>query len=302
MEDSKIPVIAVVGPTASGKTAFAISLASKLNGEIVSADSMQIYKGMQIATAKPTKEEMALIPHHLIDFLDPGVAFSAADYVKLAHEKIHDIYSRNKQPIIVGGTGLYVDSLLQNISFAENAFDISVRTELYRLHEEKGLDFLLDKLAAFDPESASRLAGGKNPKRIIRAIEIYQVTGITMTEHNNRSKTKDSIYGVLKIGLSYRNRQWLYDGINNRVDKMMDSGLLEEAKAIFSKLGDTAVQAIGYKELIPFFKKEKTLDECIEMLKMQTRRYAKRQITWFKKDPDIHWIYMDDYKEVENCV
>lgn len=293
--DNSINLISVIGPTASGKTGLAVELAKHFNGEVVSADSMQIYKGMQIATAKPTPQEMQGIKHHLIDFLQPDQTYSVAMYVNDAKKCISDIHSRGKLPFLVGGTGLYVDSLLNNVKFSEEERDRKICDELNEIYKAQGVDALLDMLSEFDDESARRLKAEKNPKRIIRAIEFYKTTGKTITEQIENSKLEPSPYNTIKLGLNFKDRQILYDRINKRVDLMLDNGLLDEAKKVLSNnLSQTSVKAIGYKELIPYFNCEKTLDECVENLKRETRRYAKRQITWFKRDKEINWLYVDE--------
>ena len=300
--DNKIDVLAVVGPTASGKTKLSVELAKALNGEIVSADSMQIYKGMDIGTAKPTFEEMQGIPHHLMGFLDSKENFSVAIYVEMAHKIIADINSKGKLPIVTGGTGLYVDSLLNSIKFFDNTSDDSIREKYSKLLEEKGLDFLLEKLKKIDYETYEKLLEQRNAKRIIRALEFFEVTGKTISEQNRLSK-QDSPYNPIKIGLTCRDRQVLYDRINLRVDLMLKDGLLEEAeKVLNSDLSNTAEKAIGYKELIPYFNGESSLDECVEVLKMNTRRYAKRQLTWFRRDQEINWIYIDEHNSFKDIL
>ena len=298
--NNKIKLITVVGPTASGKTRLGVELAKRYGGEVISADSMQIYKGMQIATAKPTVKEMQGIPHHLMDFLEPNQTYSVAMFVDDAKKCIEDISSRGKIPVIVGGTGLYVDSLLNNISFHESQRDTELSEKLRELYYTEGVDYLLDMLRKFDGESAERLETEKNPKRIIRAIEFYKTTGITITEQNKNSKNEESPYSAIKLGLNFEDRQKLYDRINKRVDLMVEAGLLLEAKRVFnSELSFTSVKAIGYKELFPYLKGELPLEECIEKLKQETRRYAKRQITWFKRDKEINWLYPDKADSLE---
>lgn len=298
--NNKIKLITVVGPTASGKTRLGVELAKRYGGEVISADSMQIYKGMQIATAKPTVEEMQGIPHHLMDFLEPNQTYSVAMFVDDAKKCIEDISSRGKIPVIVGGTGLYVDSLLNNISFHESQRDTGLSEKLRELYYTEGVDYLLDMLRKFDGESAERLETEKNPKRIIRAIEFYKTTGITITEQNKNSKNEESPYSAIKLGLNFEDRQKLYDRINKRVDLMVEAGLVSEAKHVFnSELSFTSVKAIGYKELFPYLKGELPLEECIEKLKQETRRYAKRQITWFKRDKEINWLYPDKAESFE---
>lgn len=300
--NNKIPVLAVVGPTASGKTALAIKLAQKFNGEIISGDSMQVYKNMNIGTAKPTTQEQCMAKHHLIDFIEPDKSFSVADYVNLAHECIKDINKRGKIPIIAGGTGLYINSLIDNIKFTETESSPQLREQLRDKIEKEGIQSLLDELRQFDPVSADTLHPN-NKGRIIRAIEIYRLTGITMTEHIKRSKIEGSPYNPCIIGLNYKIRQNLYDKINLRVDKMMRDGLLTEAEYVLKNIkSPTAMQAIGYKEFIPYFSGDITLNEAVDNLKMNTRRYAKRQLSWFHRDNRINWIYWEDYDNAEQLI
>ena len=287
-----IPVLAVVGPTASGKTALAVELAKRLGGEIVSADSMQIYKGMDIASAKPTEAEKQGIPHHMMDFLPPETPYSVAEYVKAARACILEIHKRQKLPILVGGTGLYVDSLLTGTQFIETETDFDLRARLETEFDALGGEKMLEKLAAFDRDTAARLHPN-NRKRIIRAFEVYQLTGKTMTEALAASREKPSPFTPCYIGIAYENREILYDRINRRVDIMLENGLLAEARAFFQGTPDTAAQAIGYKELKPYLDGVLSLDEAVKNLKRATRNYAKRQITWFKRNPQIHWIYAD---------
>lgn len=288
----KIPVVAVVGPTASGKTSLGVQIAGLFDGEVVSADSMQIYRGMDIATAKPTAEEQNGVTHHLIDFLDPSVSFSVADYTELAHKVIADIHAHGKLPVLVGGTGLYIDSVLNDIAFTEIKSNPVLRESLHQFAEENGNGALLEKLRAVDPELAANLHEN-NVGRIVRALEVYEATGITMSEQQRRSREKPSRYRVLKFGLNYRNRAVLYDRIDRRVDLMMEQGLLKEAETVLASPMKTAVQAIGYKELSPYFKRQASLDDCLARLKLSTRHYAKRQLTWFLRDPETVWLYPD---------
>ena len=293
MSDKEKRIIAVVGPTASGKTALSIALAKELDGEIISADSMQIYKGMDIATAKPTPEEMQGILHHLMDFLDPGEQFSVADYVELAFSTAEDIFSRGRQPVLCGGTGLYVRSFLENIRFTEEKSDPVLREQLNERYRTEGGEKLLQELSSFDPETAARLHPS-NSKRIIRCIEIYRLTGKTMSQAVKESRQTPFPYDVFAIGIRYADRERLYDRINLRVDKMIEEGLVEEAKRFYSmQVGNTAAAAIGYKELKPYIDGICSLDEAAEHLKQATRHYAKRQMTWFRKDSYIHWIDAD---------
>ena len=291
---TKIPVAVICGPTASGKTSRAVSLCKRLSGEVVCADSMQIYKNLNIGTAKPTLEEMQGVPHHLVDFLDPGTSFSVADYVEAAHKAISDISSRGHLPVICGGTGLYIDSLTENIQFQQTVTKTPLRDELNALAAEKGNRYLLDMLRVFDPESADKLHEN-NLKRIIRAIEVYKTTGVTLSEQNRLSREEDSPYSVCRIALGFKDRNALYDRIDRRVDMMLEAGLLYEAREVLSDDSlTTARQAIGYKELAPYFSGELELSECVENLKRATRRYAKRQLTWFKRNPDTAWLYVDE--------
>ena len=301
--NKKIRLISVVGPTASGKTRLAVALAKRYNGEIISADSMQIYQGMQIATAKPTEEEMQGIPHHLMNFLPPDRTYSVAGFVRDARRVILEIDARGKLPIVAGGTGLYVDSLLNHVQFCEQPTDEAFTAALWKVYENEGVGKLLETLREVDEPSYFRLCEEKNPKRIIRAIAFYQSTGKTMTEQLAQSRSEESPYAPVKIGLNYSDREKLYERINARVDMMLQQGLLEEAKQVLrSPLGATAVKAIGYKELAPFFAGEVPLDECIEKLKRETRRYAKRQLTWFKRDTEIHWLYVDETNSFEELL
>ena len=263
-------VLAIVGATASGKTWLGIEIAKNFNGEVVSADSMQIYKGLDIASAKPTKEEMQGIPHHLIDFLERDVSFSAADYVKLANEKIQDILRRGKLPIVVGGTGLYIDSLLENVKFSEVKSDENYRRELYNIAETQGNDVLYRKLLDIDPAAAENIHMN-NVVRVVRALEVFHVTGRKFSELKAKSKTQESPYNSLIIGLNCSDRNILYKRINQRVDEMLANGLVDEARNIWIK-GDmkTAANAIGYKELIPFFEGISPLNECVDKIKQET--------------------------------
>lgn len=296
----KIPVIAVVGPTASGKTSLAVKLAQKFNGQIVSADSMQIYKGMDIATAKPTLEEQEGIRHYLVDFLPTNERFSVADYVAEAKKCIEEINKNGFTPIIAGGTGLYIDSLLQNITFTQEKTDDVIRNRITEEYETLGGEVLLQRLFEIDKTTAERLHPS-DKSRIVRALALFESTGITMTEQYENSRSIESPYEVLYIGINYRDREVLYNRINKRVDLMLEAGLLEEAKSYFDLDKDTtASQAIGHKELAPYFKGELPLSECIENLKRETRRYAKRQLTWFRRNENINWIYPDDYIDTDS--
>lgn len=298
----KINVIAVVGPTASGKTSLGIELAKIYDGEVISADSMQVYKGMDIATAKPTAEETEGIPHHLMGFLDRNESFSVADYTALAKEKINDIAGRGKQPIIVGGTGLYITSLLENISFPEIKRDDLLRKALEIEAAEKGNEALFERLIKCDPETASELHPN-NLVRVIRAIEVFELTGRKISELKAESRKYETPYKTAFIGLNFSDRQKLYDRINLRVELMLKAGLEEEARSVYES-GEmkTAGNAIGYKELIPYFKGECDLGECINKIKQETRRYAKRQLTWFRKNAEIEWVMLDEFDNKEKIL
>ncbi len=297
MTENKSKILAVCGPTASGKTWIGVELAQLLDGEIISADSMQIYKGMDIASAKPTKEEMKGIPHHLMDFLDRDVTFSVADYVKLANEKIQDVLSRGKMPIIVGGTGLYIDSLLNNVNFSEVTSDEEYRQSLYDFAGDKGNEALYQKLLEADPEACQQIHMN-NLVRVIRALEVIHVTGRKFSQLKAESRLVESPYDSVIIGLNANDRGVLYDRINQRVDEMVEMGLVEEARQLYqSSEMKTAGNAIGYKELIPYFENQMSLNECIDKIKQETRRYAKRQLTWFRRNDNIRWIMIDDFSK-----
>ena len=285
-------LIAVVGPTASGKTALAI--AKELGGEIVSADSMQIYRGMDIATAKPTPEEMAEVPHHLIGFWPPEKPFSVAQYAVLAREKIDDILRRGRVPVLCGGTGLYIKAIVDHIQYEEETGgDAVLRERLRRQAQDEGNLAVWRQLQAMDPQTAERIHPN-NLGRVIRAIEVMQVSGRSIREQEERSRQAPCPYHVIQIGLRYRNRENLYERIGRRVDAMAEAGLLEEARAVRQQgLTATAAQAIGYKELYDWMDGTLPLEEALENLKRSTRRYAKRQLTWFGADARIRWIEPD---------
>lgn len=290
-------VIIIVGPTASGKTALSIEIAKRFGGEIISADSMQIYKSMDIATAKPNKEEMQGISHHLIDFLSPNEKFSVAKYKELCCQCIDDILLRGKTPVIVGGTGLYIDAVINNTVFVEYE-ENGIREQLEEKCEKYGLEVLYEKLCEIDGPSAQKL-NLSDKKRIIRALEVYYATGKTKTEQNELSHLEESKYDFCIIGLNALDRNLLYERINKRVDVMLSDGLLEEAKDFFeSDYSATAVQAIGYKELKPYLDGRCSLSDAVERLKMETRRYAKRQLTWFRRNDKINWLYIDESYDI----
>lgn len=294
-------IIVVSGPTASGKTALAVELAKKYGGEVISADSMQIYTDMDIASAKATPEEQQGIPHHLMDFLDPSESFSVADWVKLAGERAEDILSRGKIPVICGGTGLYISSFIDNLTFDDSRCDYAFRDEMRRFAEENGAAALLEKLREVDPETAAELHEN-NVSRVIRALEVYRTTGHTIAEAKRESRNNPSPYRFILLTIDFEDREQLHERINRRVDIMLANGLEQEARRCFEQPDrPTAAQAIGCKELYPYFRGEKTLAECVDMLKLRTRQYAKRQLTWFRRDSRFHRIivrYGDGLAEV----
>ncbi len=288
----KHKIIAIVGPTASGKTALALELAKILDGEIISCDSMQIYKGMDIGTAKATSEEMQEIRHHLIDTCEPRGEFSCAEYSARARAAIKDIQSRGKQVIFCGGTGLYLDSVIGISAFSAAGSDENFRAEMSKKTPEE----LHEMLREVDPASAEAVHKN-NVKRVIRALEIYHLTGKTKTEWDEKSREQKLPYESLIIGLDTRDRQVLYDRINRRVDIMMNAGLTDEVKRLDSPefRQSTAADGIGYKEILAYFDGRCTLDEAIEQIKKNSRNYAKRQLTWFKRNKAVSWIFTDDF-------
>ncbi len=293
----RIPVIAVAGPTASGKTALAVEIASRFGGEIVSCDSMQIYKDLAVGTARPTGEETRGIPHHLTGFAELWDDYSVADYVADARKVIADIDSRGKVPVVCGGTGLYMDSLLGNVEFSGIRSDPALRAELKRFLDEHGPEALHDRLKAEDPELAAKLHPN-NAGRVIRAIEVCESTGTPMSEHQRRSKEHPAPYETAWIGLCFSDRAALYERIDRRVEEMLRNGLIDEAKLLLEQgVTGTAAQAIGYKELFPYLRGERTLGEAAEVLKRETRRYAKRQLTWFRRNENIRWYSVDAYPD-----
>lgn len=289
-------VIAIVGPTATGKSALGIQLAEKIGGEIISCDSMQVYKGMDIGTAKATREEMKNIPHHMIDIIEPDVDFSCADYSLLAARATNDIIKRGKVPIFVGGTGLYLDSVIEIGSFCDTSRDESYRKELEEYAKENGNSALHDMLRKVDEKSADEIHEN-NVKRVIRALEIYKCTGVPKSVWDEKSKLAPPPYDATVIYLTYSDRELLYKKIDARVDKMIEDGLVNEVRGLYDRGylhgGDTASGAIGYKELIPYIEGKRSLAEAIEEIKSSTRKYAKRQTTWFSKKKNYNKIYVD---------
>ena len=284
-------IICVVGPTASGKTALSVALAKALGGEVISADSMQLYRGMDVGTAKVTPEEMDGIPHHMIDVAAPWDSFSAARYVEMADPILRDILRRGKTAIIAGGTGLYVDALIAGRTFAPYP-ETGRRQALEQEAEELGMEHMLSRLKAVDPDSAARLHPADR-KRIIRALEVYEETGKTITQHNLETKALPDSYQPVWIGRTYEPRQQLYNRIDLRVDKMLEQGLLEEIRGLLDRGTPrecTAMQAIGYKEFLPVLDGTMPLETAVEQVKQGSRRYAKRQLTWFRRNSKVHWI------------
>ena len=295
--DKKIPLIAVIGPTASGKTGLAVEIAKKFGGEVVSADSMQIYSELTIGTAKPTEKEMDGVLHHLIGHKSIDEEYSVVDYVEEAKSAITDIFNRGKLPVLCGGTGLYVDSLLSNTEFSEIKSDPDVRKKFYDFAEENGNEALFEKLKEIDPETAAK-THANNLIRVVRALEVYEITGKTMSEHQKDSHPTPSNYDVCYIGTNFADRDKLYARIEQRIDEMLEEGVEEEARFLFEHNGAcTAAQAIGYKEFYPYFRGEMSREDAISVLKKETRHYAKRQITWFKRNDKINWLFRDEFSE-----
>lgn len=285
---TKTKIIVVAGPTASGKTTLGIEIAKAVGGEIISADSMQIYKGMSIATAAPTKEEQSEVKHHLVEFLDKDKNFSVSDYCDLAKKEIEDITSRGKVPVIVGGTGLFINSLVDNIKFIESKTDFELRDKLMKKDEDE----LYNELLKVDPLAAEKIHKN-NKTRVVRALEIYYSSGKTKTMQDDESKKEESPFDALYFVIGYKDREILYNRINQRVDIMAENGLIDEAKENLKNATGTSAQAIGHKELLPYFNGEITIEDALDNLKKETRHYAKRQITWFKKRENAVWLYAD---------
>jgi tRNA dimethylallyltransferase len=295
-------IISVAGPTASGKSDLALYLAERFDGEIISFDSMQIYRGMDIGTAKPTKEELARVRHHMIDIADPTENFSVADFTAKAKEIIADVQKRGKTPILCGGTGLYQDSLLRGTEFGELEADEAYREELTEFVKANGNAALHAILAEKDPEAAEKIHMN-NVKRVIRALEIIKASGMTKTEWDKKAIENATSVPATLIALNYRDRDKLYARIDMRVDIMMENGLFEEVRSLWEsgKLlpNTTAYDAIGYKEMISCVRGEDSREACAENIKLATRHYAKRQLTWFLRNKDINWLYPDEYSSKE---
>jgi len=296
-------VIVITGPTASGKSAVGVSLAKEISGEVVSADSMQIYKHMNIGTAKPTEDEMLGVPHHLISIIEPWEDYSVARYITEASECIDDILRRGKTPILVGGTGLYIDSLLSGRGFSARGNE-DLRKSLEVEYDTIGGDLMLARLGAFDPLSANRLHSN-DKKRIVRAIEVFEITGKTISQHDLETKSLPPRYNSLKIALTYSCRAELYARIDDRVDKMIADGLEHEVRSLLDagvKADATSMQAIGYKEMVGAIFGEFDMMQAIDKVKMESRRYAKRQLSWFRRDQDIKWITWEKTPDISQAI
>ncbi len=295
---SKPKVIVICGPTASGKTALSIELAKKINGEIISSDSMQIYKDMDIGTAKPSKEEMQGIKHYLLDFVEPSQRYSVADFKKDAEKAIEEIISKGKVPIVVGGTGLYVDSLIYGIEYQDIQFDAQYRTKLEKRAEQEGLEKLYNEAKEIDPQAMEKISQN-DQKRILRVLEIYKATGKSKTEQEIESR-KNGVKYDYKVFAINMDREKLYERINKRVDIMIEQGLIQEVETLLKKYDEfpTAMQGLGYKEVVEYLQGTTSKEEMIDKIKMETRRYAKRQITWFKKNKQTIWIEPQDLQKI----
>jgi len=299
----KKPLIILTGPTAVGKTSLSIELAKVLSGEIISADSMQVYRHMDVGSAKVTTEEMQGVPHHLIDVLDPEEEFNVTRFQSMAKKAMEGIYARGHVPIVVGGTGFYIQALLYDIDFRENEDSPAIRRELERLGEEKGSEYLHDMLREVDPESAE-LIHANNRKRVIRAIEYYRMTGQKISEHNQEEHEKESPYQFFYYVLTC-DRKLLYERINMRVDLMLEQGLVDEVKKLREmgcRRGMVSMQGLGYKEILDYLDGACTLEEAVSVLKRDTRHFAKRQITWFKRERDVRWLELEQFGGDRNKV
>lgn len=295
---SKPKVVVICGPTASGKTALSIELAKRINGEIISSDSMQIYKDMDIGTAKPTKEEMQGIKHYLVDFVEPNKRYSVADFKKDAEKAIEEILKNGKVPIIVGGTGLYVDSLIYGIEYQDIKFDEKYRKELENRVEQEGLESLYNEAKKIDPQAMEKISSN-DQKRILRVLEIYKATGKNKTEQEAESR-KNGVKYDYKVFAINMDREKLYERINKRVDIMIEQGLIQEVQDLLKKYDEfpTAMQGLGYKEVVEYLQGNISKEEMIDKVKMETRRYAKRQNTWFKKNKQTIWIEPQDLQKI----
>lgn len=291
-------LICIVGPTASGKTALSIALAKQWNTEIISSDSMQIYREMDIGTAKPDLAERDGVPHHMLDVAEPGEDFSVARYQEMADACAQSILARGRIPIVCGGTGLYLDALIEGTTFSGEETSEKLRAYFREIGERSGVSVLHQMLQAVDPESAQRIHEN-NVKRVIRALEVYAQTGMTIGAYNAQNKPNEPKYDAILLALCPSKREILYERINRRVDQMMEQGLLEETERLRStgKLRGTAAQAIGYKELVPYLEGKDTLENCVETLKRASRNYAKRQLTWLRRDKRVNWLLYDSAED-----
>lgn len=292
----KQPLIILTGPTASGKTALSVELAKRIGGEIISADSMQVYRHMDVGSAKVTVEEMDSVPHHLIDVLDPQDAFNVVVFQEMAKKAMEEIYQNGHIPIVAGGTGFYIQALLNDIDFTENDGDTEYRQSLEKLAAEQGANVLHEKLRAVDPASADAIHAN-NVKRVIRALEFYEQTGKRISEHNEEERQKESPYNFAYYVLNM-DRARLYSRIDMRVDKMVEDGLVEEVeklKAMGCTRDMVSMQGLGYKEILDYLNGELSLDEAIYVLKRDTRHFAKRQLTWFKREKEVSWITQEEF-------
>ena len=300
MEERK-KIIVICGPTASGKTGLSLVLAQNFGGEIISADSMQVYKNLDIGTAKATKDEQAVAKHHLVDFMEPSEPYNVEIFTRLAKEKIEEICARGNVPIIAGGTGLYIESLVKGITFTDQPADKTVKHRLEKQLEENGKEWLHAELVKVDPEYAATVHPN-NAVRVMRALEIYYTTGTTMTQQIAASRPAEKPYDVLYLATGFNDRSKLYENIEKRVDIMVQLGVLAEAEYVYKNKDSfvNSAAAIGYKEFFPYFEGTQTLEECIDTLKKSSRHYAKRQLTWFNRMEDINWLMVDgeeDYKK-----
>ena len=299
---SKPRVVAVGGPTASGKTALSVALARAFDGEIINADSMQIYKNLDVGTAKPSAEERQGIPHYLLDFLSPETPYSVADFTAAADPLIRDITARGRLPLVVGGTGLYITSLLSGMAFAPEKTDPAIRARLQARADTEGGAALYAELQKIDPDYAAQVHPNNLP-RVIRALELFEATGRRMSDQRREARPAEAPYHALCLCLTCRDRAVLYSRIDRRVDEMVESGVLDEARQVYDHRDAyrTAAQAIGYKEFFPYFEGTANLTECTERLKQATRNYAKRQLTWFRRQNDAVWLYLDEEDVTEHA-
>ena len=299
---SKPRVVAIGGPTASGKTALSVALARAFDGEIINADSMQIYKNLDVGTAKPNAEERQGIPHYLLDFLSPETPYSVADFTAAADPLIRDITARGRLPLVVGGTGLYITSLLSGMAFAPEKTDPAIRARLQARADTEGGAALYAELQRIDPDYAAQVHPNNLP-RVIRALELFEATGRRMSDQRRAARPAEAPYHALCLCLTCRDRAVLYSRIDRRVDEMVENGVLDEARQVYDRRDAyrTAAQAIGYKEFFPYFEGTANLTECTERLKQATRNYAKRQLTWFRRQNDAAWLYLDEEDVTERA-